>query len=93
MNTRSWLYTMDTNAAVVHWGLFGHHRFGVPVRFITTLELKQSPLDRVLGVGTVEMTARDQHGRERRITLEDLPHPRRTYEDLMEHVGRVSRSA
>jgi tRNA A-37 threonylcarbamoyl transferase component Bud32/membrane protein YdbS with pleckstrin-like domain len=91
MNTRSWLYTMDNNAAVVQWGLIGHHRFGVPIRFITTLELKQSAIDRILGVGMVQMTARDQHGEERQIILEDLAHPRDVYEELMEQLSRVSR--
>jgi membrane protein YdbS with pleckstrin-like domain/predicted Ser/Thr protein kinase len=91
LNTRSWRYTMDDDAAVVQWGLFSHHRFGVPIRHITTLELKQSPLDRVMGVGTVELCARDQHGRERRVVMEDLPHPRQTYEDLMRHLGRAAR--
>jgi membrane protein YdbS with pleckstrin-like domain len=92
LNTRSWLYTMDANAAVVQWGLLGHHRFGVPIRNITTLELKQSPIDRLLGVGTVELCARDQHGRERRVIMEDLPHPRETYDDLMRHLGRTPRA-
>jgi len=92
LNTRAWRYSMDGNAAVVQWGLLSHHRFGVPVRHIITLELKQSPIDRVLGVGTVELCARDQHGRERRVIMEDLPHPRRTYEELMRHVGRATRS-
>ncbi len=91
LNTRSWRYTMDADAAVVQWGLFSHHRFGVPIRHITTLELKQSPIDRVMGVGTVELCARDQHGRERRVVMEDLPHPRETYEDLMRHLGRAAR--
>jgi len=91
LNTRCWRYTMDGDAAVVQLGLFSHHRFGVPIRHITTLELKQSPIDRVMGVGTVELCARDQHGRERRVVMEDLPHPRETYEDLMRHLGRASR--
>ena len=91
LNTRSWRYTMDGDAAVVQWGLLSHHRFGVPVRNITTLELKQSPLDRVMGVGTVELCARDQHGRERRVMMEDLPRPRQTYEELMRHLGRAAR--
>jgi eukaryotic-like serine/threonine-protein kinase len=91
LNTRSWRYTMDSDAAVVQWGLLSHHRFGVPIRHITTLELKQSPLDRVIGVGTVELCARDQHGRERRVVMEDLPHPRQTYEELMRHLGRSAR--
>jgi membrane protein YdbS with pleckstrin-like domain len=91
LNARSWRYTMDGDAAVVQWGLLSHHRFGVPIRNITTLELKQSPLDRVIGVGTVELCARDQHGRERRVVMEDLPHPRETYEDLMRHLGRSAR--
>lgn len=91
LSTRSWRYTMDGDAAVVQWGLFSHHRFGVPIRHITTLELKQSPIDRVMGVGTVELCARDQHGRERRVVMEDLPHPRQTYEDLMRHLGRAAR--
>ena len=91
LNTRSWRYTMDGDAAVVQWGLLSHHRFGVPVRNITTLELKQSPLDRVMGIGTVELCARDQHGRERRVMMEDLPRPRQTYEELMHHLGRAER--
>jgi serine/threonine protein kinase len=91
LNTRSWSYRMDGNAAVVQWGLLGHHRLGVPVRLITSLELKQSPIDRLLGVGTVEVCARDQHGIERRLIMEDLPHPGRTYEELMHFIGRVSR--
>lgn len=91
LNTRSWRYTMDGDAAVVQWGLLSHHRFGVPIRNITTLELKQSPLDRIIGVGTVELCARDPHGRERRVVMEDLPHPRQTYEELMRHLGRSAR--
>ena len=82
---------MDGNAAVMQWGLMSHHRFGVPVRSITTLELKQSPIDRVLGVGTVELCARDQHGKERRLIMEDLPHPRETYDHLMHLVGKATR--
>jgi membrane protein YdbS with pleckstrin-like domain/predicted Ser/Thr protein kinase len=91
LNTRSWRYTMDGDAAVVQWGLLSHHRFGVPVGHITTLELKQSPLDRVLGVGTVELCARDQHGRERRVVMEDLAQPRQTYEQLTRYLGRSAR--
>jgi len=45
----------------------------------------------MLGVGTVEMTARDQHGEERKMILEDLAHPRQVYEELMEHLGQTSR--
>jgi membrane protein YdbS with pleckstrin-like domain len=91
LNTRSWRYTMDHDAAVVQWGLLSHHRFGVPVGHITTLELKQSPLDRVLGVGTIELCARDQHGRERRVVMEDLAQPRQTYEQLTRYLGRAAR--
>ena len=82
-STRSWVYTLDTHAAVVQWGLIGHHRFGIPLRQIVTLELKQSPIDRLLGVGTVELCARDPHGAERRLVMEDLPRPRETYEELL----------
>jgi tRNA A-37 threonylcarbamoyl transferase component Bud32/membrane protein YdbS with pleckstrin-like domain len=94
INVRAWRYTMDSNAAVVHWGLVGHHRFGVPVRFVTAIELKQSPIDRVLGVGTLQMTARDQHGEERQIVLVDVAHPRDRYEELVRGFGalRTSRS-
>jgi serine/threonine-protein kinase len=90
LNTRSWRYRMDGNAAVVQWGLIGHHRLGVPVRFITSLELKQSPIDRLLRVGTVEVCATDQHGVERRLVMEDLPSPGRTYEELMGFIGRAA---
>jgi serine/threonine-protein kinase len=89
MNVRAWRYTMDANAAVVHWGLVGHHRFGVPVRFVTAIELKQSPIDRVLGVGTLQMTARDQHGEERQIVLVDVARPRDRYEDLVRGFGAL----
>jgi len=91
LRVRSWKYSMDGNAAVMQWGLFGHHRFGVPVRYITTLELKQSPIDRLLGVGTLELSARDHLGRERRLIMEDLPNPRETYEELTRSVGRALR--
>ncbi len=89
---RSWSYQMDGNAAVLQWGLIGHHRFGVPVRFITTLELKQSLIDRVLGLGTIELSARDEHGMERRLVLEDLPRPRQSYDELMRFIGRATRT-
>lgn len=91
INVRSWIYRMDGNAAVVQWGLLSHHRFGVPVRNITTLELKQSPIDRLLGVGTLELCARDQQGEERHLIMEDLPHPREVYEDLARLLGRAGR--
>jgi len=92
LSVRSWSYAMDGNAAVIKWGLLGHHRFGVPVRYITTLELKQSPVDRLLGVGTVELCARDQFGTERRLVMEDLPRPRQTYEELVHLVGQAMRT-
>lgn len=90
-NTRSWVYSMDANAAVVQWGLVGHHRFGVPLRQIVALELKQSLVDRVLHVGTVELCARDQHGTERRLVMVDLPNPRGTYEELLQMLSRAAR--
>src|SRR5207248_2955067 len=70
INTRSWIYTLDGNAAIVQWGLLAHHRYGVPLRSISALELKQSPIDRVLDVGTIEMAARDTHGKEQRVVME-----------------------
>ncbi len=91
LKTRAWRYTMDDDAAVVQWGMLSHHRFGVPIRNITTLELKQSVIDRLLGIGTVELCARDQDGMERRVVMENLPHPRQTYEELMRHLGRAAR--
>jgi serine/threonine protein kinase len=90
-NRRSWVYTMDSNAAVVQWGLLSHHRFGVPLRHIVTLELKQSPIDRVLGIGTVELCARDHDGVERRLVMEDLPRPRQAYDELIHLVSRASK--
>jgi len=91
LHVRSWSYRMDGNAAVLQWGLLTHHRFGVPVRSITTLELQQSPIDRILRVGTIQLSARDQHGTERRLVLEDLPHPRESYEELLRFLGRTLR--
>jgi membrane protein YdbS with pleckstrin-like domain len=92
IKARSWKCTMDANAAVVQWGIISHHRFGLPVRTVTTVELKQSPIDRMLGVGTVELCARDGHGAERRLIMEDLPHPREAYEELMQLLSRTSRT-
>jgi predicted Ser/Thr protein kinase/membrane protein YdbS with pleckstrin-like domain len=91
LHVRSWSYRMDGNAAVLQWGLLTHHRFGVPVRSITTLELQQNLIDRVLRVGTIQLSARDQHGTERRLVLEDLPHPRESYEELLRFLGRTLR--
>lgn len=90
LSTRSWIYTVDGNAAVMQWGLLGHHRLGVPLHAIVTLELKQSPLERVLRLGTVELVARDQHGEVRRLVMEDLPNPQATYEEVLQFLGRVS---
>jgi membrane protein YdbS with pleckstrin-like domain len=90
-NRRSCVYSMDTNAAVVQWGILSHHRFGVPLRHIVTLELKQSPIDRVLGVGTVELCARDHDRVERRLVMEDVPRPRQAYEELIHLVSRATR--
>ncbi|GAC1465513.1 MAG: hypothetical protein NVS2B16_16080 [Chloroflexota bacterium] len=87
----SWVYSMDGDAAVVQWGLFGHRRFGVPLRQVATLELRQSLIDRILRVGTVELYAKDQQGEEHRLVMEDLPHPRQTYEELMRLLGRAAR--
>jgi uncharacterized membrane protein YdbT with pleckstrin-like domain len=83
---------MDANAAVVQWGLFGHRRLGVPLRQVVTLELTQSPLERVLGVGTIELCARDQQGREQHLVMEDLPHPRQTYDDVLHLLQAPARS-
>lgn len=91
-NARSWIYTVDANAAMVQWGLIGHHRFGVPLRQVVRLELKQSLIDRVLGVGTVEMAMRDHHGATYRLVMEDVPAPGQTYDDLMQLWGRAVRS-
>lgn len=88
LNARSWRYTLDGNAAVVQWGLLGHHRFGVPLRTVSALELKQSVVDRLLGLGTIEMTARDTHGQEQRLVMEDVAQPRQTYDELVRLLGR-----
>jgi serine/threonine protein kinase len=91
LSARSWVYTLDGNAAVMQWGLLGHHRFGVPLRTVVSLELRQSPLERLLGVGTIELRARDQHGEIRRLVMEDLSDPRQRYDELLEFLGRASR--
>jgi membrane protein YdbS with pleckstrin-like domain len=88
LNARSWRYTLDGNAAVVQWGLLGHHRYGVPLRSVSALELKQSVVDRLLGLGTIEMRARDAQGREQRLIMEDVSQPRQTYDDLVRLLGR-----
>jgi membrane protein YdbS with pleckstrin-like domain len=92
LNARSWTYRMDGDAAVVQRSLLGHHRFGIPLTQITTLELRQSPIDRLLGVGTVALTARDTHGNERYLVMEDVPNPRQTYQDLTRLLGRAARA-
>jgi membrane protein YdbS with pleckstrin-like domain len=83
---------VDGDAATVQWGLVGHHRFGVPLRNVSTLHLQQSPIDRLLGVGTIQLTARDQQGVERYLTMEDLPAPRQAYDELVRLLGRAARS-
>ncbi len=82
---------MDDDAAVVQWGLLSHNRFGIPLRQVTSVELKQSAIDRLLGVGTVELCSRDHLGDERRLVMEDLAHPRQTYEQLMRLLGKAGR--
>ena len=92
LKARSRVYTLDENAAVVQWGLLAHHRFGVPLRHVATLKLKQSPIDRVLGLGTVELWTRDQHGMERRLVMDDVPRPRQTYEELTRFMGTAAQA-
>jgi uncharacterized membrane protein YdbT with pleckstrin-like domain len=92
LRARSWVYTMDHDAAIVQWGLIGHRRYGIPLSHIATLKLKQSPIDRVLGVGTVELIGRDQLGKEQVMVMEDLLHPRETYEEIMRLMARASQS-
>jgi hypothetical protein len=82
---------MDGNAAVAQWGVLSHHRFGLPLHQISSLQLKQSPLDRVLGVGTIELRARDRQGVERSLVMEDLPRPQQTYDDLLQLVADAAR--
>jgi membrane protein YdbS with pleckstrin-like domain len=89
---RSWVYTLDGNAAIVQWGLLSHRRYGVPLRTVASLELKQTPLDRVLGLGTIEMAARDAQGKEQRVVMEDVANPRETYDQLVRLIGRSLQS-
>jgi uncharacterized membrane protein YdbT with pleckstrin-like domain len=87
------VYSLDGNAAVVQWGVLSHRRLGVALRHVATVELKQSPIDRLLGVGTVELLARDRHGAERRLILEDLPAPGKRYDEIMQLLGQAVRLA
>jgi len=89
---RSRVYVLNDNAAVVQWGVLAHHRFGVPLRHVFSLKLKQSPIDRLLGVGTVELWTRDGDGSERCLVMEDVPHPRQTYEELTRFMGQAARA-
>ncbi|HZU11477.1 MAG TPA: protein kinase [Chloroflexota bacterium] len=88
LNTRSWQYSLDGDAAIVQWGLISHRRQGVPLRSVALVELKQSALDRLLGIGTIELHARDDEGMERTIVMEDVEHPREAYQDLLRRVAR-----
>lgn len=91
LRSRFWLYRVDSSAAVVQWGILSHHRFGVPIHQIATIELKQSVLDRFLGVGTVELRARDVQGVEHRLVLEDVARPRQAYTSLMRILATYAR--
>jgi membrane protein YdbS with pleckstrin-like domain len=92
VNLRSRVYMLDGNAAIVQWGLLAHHRFGVPLRTVASVELKQTPFDRVLGLGTIEMAARDTQGREQRVMMEDIESPRETYDALLSLIGKSLRT-
>lgn len=89
---RSWLYTLDRDAAVIQWGVISHHRLGVPIRTVVSLELKQSVIDRLLGVGTVDLCARDEQGSVRHLIMEDVPHPKKQYEALLRLLSWAARS-
>jgi hypothetical protein len=58
------------------------------LRTVSALELKQSLVDRILGLGTIEMRARDAQGREQRLVMEDVAQPRQTYDELVKLLGR-----
>lgn len=91
IQSRSWSYSVNGEAAVVRWGVLSHHRLGLPLHGVTTVQLKQNVLDRLLGIGTVEMIARTLDGQERRLVMEDMPHPRDTYDTLMKLVAQSVR--
>jgi len=93
LQSRSWSYSVNGDVAVVRWGVLSHHRLGLPLHGVSTVQLKQNVLDRLLGIGTVEMIARTLDGQERRLVMEDMPRPRETYDALMRMVAQSVRQA
>jgi len=91
LQTRSRSYHVDGDVASVRWGLLSHHRFGLPLHGVTTVQLKQNVLDRLLGIGTIELISRSADGHERRLIMEDAPRPRQTYDELMRLIAQSVR--
>lgn len=91
-NARSWVYSLDGNAAIVQWGVLTHHRLAVPLHQIGSARLKQSPIERLLGVGTIELTGHDREGQEETLVMEDIPRPRAAYDDLLHILALAGRA-
>jgi hypothetical protein len=64
----------------------------VPLHHVVTLRLRQSAIDRLLGVGTIELLQRLPDGREQSLLMEDVPHPKQTYDELVHTAARAGRA-
>jgi len=85
-------YTIDEHAVTVETGLLSHHRDAVPLSAVVNLQLHQSPVSRLLNLGTIVLTTTQSPGHEPvSLRLRDVSHASRTYDTVIRRIGGASR--
>ncbi len=86
-------YTLDEHAVTIETGLISHHRDAIPLSAIVNLQLHQSPIARVLNLGTIVLTTMQIPGRgPASLRLRDVAHASNIYDTIIRRIGGASRT-
>jgi membrane protein YdbS with pleckstrin-like domain len=81
-------YTIDEHAVTIESGIVSHHRDAIPLPAIVNLQLHQSPLSRLLNLGTIVLTTVQVPGHgPATLELHDVAHASRVYDAVIRSVG------
>jgi tRNA A-37 threonylcarbamoyl transferase component Bud32/membrane protein YdbS with pleckstrin-like domain len=84
-------YIVDRYTVSVETGILGRQRDAIPLGAIASLRLHQSPLARILGVGTIELLTMQGPGGRISITLHDVAHATTIYDLLVQRISTTLR--
>jgi membrane protein YdbS with pleckstrin-like domain len=81
-------YTIDEHAVTIESGMVAHHRDAIPLPAIINLQLHQSPLSRLLNLGTIVLTTVRVPGHgPATLELHDVAHASNVYDAIIRRVG------